>query len=170
MSTTLPSYFPPGWDKEKLLDASSDDLLELPDHERIAMFDGLKAALGPEGFQTLLYEISTRYKARLAAAEAGHPQPEDELPPELRAPFLATLQRIYLRGKWGEWGFVVFRTTFGEDEKWASLRQRWDEIVEERLSDYGGVMGVDEAKRLLRFHWVDQDPALDAAPAVTVAA
>ena len=155
MSTSI--YFPPGWNKERLLNASSDELLELSNSERIAMYDSLKASLGSEGFQSLLREMSNRYKARLAAENPSSPNPEDDLSPEIRAPFLATLKRIYPGDSedWGEWGFAVFRTTFGEDEKWAALRLRWDEIVEERLKNYDGVPGVDKARRLLRFHWVE---------------
>jgi len=60
---------------------------------------------------------------------------------------------------------VVFQTTIGEAEKWAILRRCWDQIAEDRLKNYDGVPGVEEARRLLRFRWVE-DPVLDdAAPA-----
>jgi len=87
------AYFPPGLDKEKLLQASSEDLLKLSDDDRTAMLDSLKATLGPEGYKALLQEMSNNYKAFMVAKEkASSPNPNDELPPEIRALFLATLK------------------------------------------------------------------------------
>lgn len=63
----------------------------------------------------------------------------------------------------------MFRTTFSEDEKWATLRQRWDRIVVDRLKNYDGVSGVDEAGRLLRFHWVENPELGGAGPAMVAA-
>ena len=92
------AHWPLGWSRARLVNSTSSDLLDLPDDERDAMCDSLRRILGPEGFKALLDEMSTNYKARLAAAAdddetaaaaggADDDDDEEHLPPHLRAPF-----------------------------------------------------------------------------------
>ena len=185
MSGTDPlasAHWPLGWSRARLVNSTSSDLLDLPDDERDTMYDSLRRILGPEGFKALLDEMSTNYKARLAAAAAddddetagaaagGADDDEDHLPPHLRAPFLATLGRLYPdgageAGMMGQWGFVVYRlVAYGDDDgrQWAAFREKWDGIVRERMRNYDGVPGVAEAMRCLEFRWVE-DRALEGA-------
>lgn len=99
-------YFPPQWVNDKLSHAFSEDLLKLSDEDRTTIFDSRKMTLGPDGFKALLQDVSNNYKARMAAAEkASSSDLNDELPPEIRAPFLASLKQLYLED-WEALGFV----------------------------------------------------------------
>ncbi len=87
-----PSYYPPGWDRKRLLDSEQEELFALPSEVRQTFLlqlikssdylptmqqldrlrEGLKEDLGPQGFQTFLEEVGKRYQARHpAAAEEG---------------------------------------------------------------------------------------------------
>ena len=124
------------------------------------MFDSLREILGPEGFKALLHEMSTNYEARLAA-EAGDEQ-EPELPAHLRAPFLATLQQLYLEGGMGQWGFVVYRLVYDDEGQWAAFRNKWDEIMKDLLQFYDDVPRVADAMQHLEFRW-NEDRELEGA-------
>ena len=133
------------------------------------MYDSLRTLLGPDGFKALLREMSTNYQARLAA-EDEQQQQQPELPPRLRAPFLATLERLYPDpGNANGWGFVVYRlAAHGDERLWAALRERWDGIVRERLRNYEGVPGVAEAVQQIEFRWIEYGE-LEGATLGTVA-
>lgn len=145
--------WPPGWSRDRLVNASCSDILDIPENEKDRMFDSLRKILGPEGFKALLHEMSTNYKARMAA-EAGDEQ-EPELLAHLRAPFLATLQQLYREGGMGQWGFVVYRLVYDDEGQWAAFRNKWDEIMKDRLRSYDGVPGVAEAMQQLEFKWIE---------------
>lgn len=106
--------------------------------------------------------MSSNYKARLARDDE-----QQELPPYLRAPFLATLQCLYPHDDDDDddgaaiskkpWGFVVYRLAgYGDEGLWAAFRERWDGIVGERLGNYEGVPGVAEAVQQVEFRWVEE--------------
>ena len=56
--SSRPSYYPSGWDYERVLNASSDDIVVLGDDQKTSMFDGLKASLGPDGFEATIKEMN----------------------------------------------------------------------------------------------------------------
>ncbi|KZF20248.1 hypothetical protein L228DRAFT_262923 [Xylona heveae TC161] len=177
------SFWPPGWDRERLLNATSAELLTLPDEQRFGMFDGIRATLGEEGLQETRQEMSRRYRARLAAAASAEStaqqQPQQQEVPqvpmtdeekrlaqELTAPYINVLDKLFQGNPWEEWGFVVFQCTGyakEQQQRWTAFRQRWDEIINEETSRHRGTSPrVDEAVRLIRFQWVS-DPSLDGA-------
>ena len=122
------------------------------------MNDTLREVLDPEDFKALLNEMRTNYKARLAVEEESTAAGDDEqeLPPHLRAPFLATLHRLYPNeASFGNWGFVVYRLAYGDEQQWAAFRKRWNEILCERLRNYDGVPEFTEAMQQLEFRWID---------------
>lgn len=79
------SFYPPGWDHERLLNATTSDLMALPDDQRTALYDGLKATYGEEGFNEILEEMGRRYLARTEANKTEE-QKQQEL--ELFAPYI----------------------------------------------------------------------------------
>ncbi|MCJ1435512.1 hypothetical protein MMC27_004886 [Xylographa pallens] len=182
-------YYPSGWSRSRLVNASSDDITALPEAEKDRMYDSLRATLGPDGFKALLAEMSQNYKARLAAEQALAPasdprshasQPArseeaegegDTLPPSsISAPFLATLNRLYPGpDAVGDWGFVVYRLVYEDDEAWARFRARWNAIAASRLEMYAAVPGLARARQQVRFHWVEERE-LEGASLADVAA
>ncbi|MCJ1458024.1 hypothetical protein MMC28_008394 [Mycoblastus sanguinarius] len=169
---TSSAYFPPGWSRARLVNAASDEITALPDDEKDRMYDSLRATLDPDGFKLLLGEMSRNYQARLAeegASQAtGHVGTEEDLRPDLRGPFLATLDKLYNASVPGQWGFVVYRLVYGDEMQWAEFRRRWDDMVAHRLDAYTAVAAVESARQRLRFQWVE-DPAMDAMGVTDVA-
>ncbi|KAJ5759385.1 hypothetical protein N7520_006541 [Penicillium odoratum] len=167
-------FYPDGWTYDRLLDASSEELMGLSDTQRTTLFDGLKAIHGEDGFHGILQEMSRRYRARVEATKSEETKQQEQ---ELLAPFVQVLNSVFrFQGAetegWGKWGFVVFRTTHygGEHEtQWAEFRKRWDAVIEEGLAPHrGSLPKVDRAIELLEFQWVE-DPELEGADAVDVA-
>jgi len=166
------SFYPPGWeDRERLLNVTGEELMALSDEQRTALFDGLRATLGEDGFKETLAEMDRRQEARLEAAKSEERKQQERL---LRAPYIQNLDLVFRfqGGAWQEWGFHVFRTPpYGpeHDARWAEFRRRWDEIIEEQLAPHrGSLPQVDRAIELLKFQWVE-DPALEGASAADVA-
>jgi len=165
------SFYPEGWTHEDLFNKPLDDILALPDDQRTTLFDGLKATFGEDGFNEIKQEINRRHWARREAAEES----KQESVQELLATFIRNLNSVFqteTTEDWGNWGFVVFRTTpyGGEHEtQWAEFRRRWDALIEEGLAPYRGTLPkVDKAISLLQFQWVEQ-PELEGASAAEVA-
>jgi hypothetical protein len=166
------SFYPEGWSYDRLLDASSQDMMALSETQRTTLFDGLKSTHGEDGFREILQEMSRRYQARVDAAESEETK-QKRL--ELLAPFVQTLDLVFRFTEskdWGKWGLVVFRTTpyGGEHERqWVEFRRKWDTVIEDQLGPHrGSLPKVDRAIDLLEFQWVE-DPELEGVDAADVA-
>lgn len=174
MSGTDPidsAYWPPGWSRNRLVKSTSSELLDLPDKKRDRMNNSPREVLDPENYKALLNEMSTHYKARLAAEEGSTAagDGEQELPPHLRAPFLATLRRLYPNeASFGNWGFVVYPLAYRDEQQWVAFLKWWNEILSEQLRNYDGVLGVAEAVQQLEFRWID-DQELEGASLESIA-
>ncbi|KAK4962106.1 hypothetical protein LTR66_001036 [Elasticomyces elasticus] len=170
------TYWPEGWSRERLVNASSQDILALSDGEEDRMYASLRSVLGTDGFGALMAEMSGNYKAGLAQEEASvaanggeRPLSLDGLPPETRAPFLRTL-RLQFPSDDHNWGFVVFRTCCYEDEEaWAFCRARLESVIAASFDSLANVMGVAAARRRFKIHWVE-DPQLSDAGVLEIAA
>lgn len=93
---------------------------------------------------------------RLHEVNFGPTTAANEEPRQLAA-FVEAITREGLE----QWGFVVVRTTFGDDTHWAEFRQRWDEALQDQMVEEVGA-GIDEVRDRLQFLWVE-DHALDGA-------
>ena len=157
-------YWPPGWSRDRLVNAASQDLLDLGDEQKDRMFNSLKSVLGPSGFKALLDEMSRNYKARVAAEDdaIGRTTPDiDDLPAEAQAGFFRVLRERGLEGQ--EWGFVAFRTCcYGseEDERWQRFRGWWDVVVDgvfEEVKDVEGLSSEVGARDRWNVKWVEEE-------------
>ncbi len=167
MSTPTPSYYPQGWDRERLLNASDEESATLTQAERDTFREGLLADLGEKGAEAFNVEKSRRWHQRHDAEKAAAGVPPN---PPL---FLETMARWtqMTNHEWQQWGFVVFRTAgYGEeaDARWREMRQRWDQVVDAQIDEHlANIPGVREAKERLQFRWVE-DPDLEGADPATI--
>jgi hypothetical protein len=168
MSNESPWYYPPGWDRERMLNADDEESETLTQEQLDTFRQGLRADLGEAGLEAFQVESFKRWKQRekqKEAAAAGVP-PVDNPPPYLETMNLATQRN---RREWPRWGFVVFRTaSYADGDRWRAMRQRWDQIIDDQFRDDLDVPGVREAKQKLRFRWIE-DPEIEGAPAATIA-
>lgn len=47
-------FYPQGWTHDRLLNASGEDFVALSETQRTALFDGLKAIYGEDGFHEIM--------------------------------------------------------------------------------------------------------------------
>ncbi|KAI9654335.1 MAG: hypothetical protein M1821_006651 [Bathelium mastoideum] len=157
-------YWPNGWSHDRLVNATSQDLLDLGDEQKDRMFASLKSTLGPSGFKALLDEMSRNYKARIAAEDdaVGRTTPDiDDLPAEAQAGVWRVLSKMGLEEE--EWGFVGFRTCcYGseEEERWQRARALWDVVVDgifEEVKDAERTSGGAGARDRWKVLWVEEE-------------
>ena len=162
------SYWPPGWNFEKLSRATAEDHASLPEGELEKMQAGLRDVLGESGVGALAMLLFREQQKR--AKETGstsEPMPAEPAKPALAPNWL----RDWRRGHGGQnWCFVAFRTAFYDDEEgWAGYKRRVHEIVSigfdreegKGLEDWAG------AKNNFDLRWIE-DPELAGADATAL--
>ncbi|ERF68498.1 hypothetical protein EPUS_05637 [Endocarpon pusillum Z07020] len=165
MANETPWYYPPGWDRERMLNATDEESGTMTQEQRDTFREGLHADLGEAGLEDFQAESYMRWKRREKTKEAATVVPEIRNPP----PYVETMNLATERNgrEWPQWGFVVFRTTPYMDEGgWRAMRHRWDQMIDDQFQDDLDLPGVREAKRKLRFLWVEGPELEGALPAV----
>lgn len=175
MSNETPWYYPPGWDRERMLNADDEESETLTPEQLDTFRQGLRVELDETGMEEFQMESFKRWKQRqkqkeaaaTAAAAADVPPPVRNPPPYLETMDLATQRN---GREWPQWGFVVFRTvSYADEARWQTMRRRWDRMIDEQFQeDDLAVPGVREVKQKLRFRWIEQ-PELEGAPPATIA-
>jgi hypothetical protein len=177
MSNETPWYYPPGWDRERMLNADDEESETLTPEQLATFRQGLRVELGETGMEEFQTESFKRWKQRekqkeaaaaAAAANDAVPPPAHNPPPYLETMNLATQRN---GREWPQWGFVVFRTaSYADEARWQMIRRRWDRMIEDQFrdDDLAAVPGVREAKQTLRFRWIEH-PELEGALPATVA-
>lgn len=158
------SFYAPGWDCNRLLNATSADWMSLTDEQHSTMMTGLKEA---GLFERLVAEFERRDKEKEDAIGAAKAEEQRLAERELKAPYIDSLTRVFrFDTDWSEWGFVVFRAgLYGpqHEARWEEFRARWDLILQQEFNAHRGHHPkLDRAMELFRFRWVE-DQALDMA-------
>jgi hypothetical protein len=167
------SFYPPGWDYERVMNGSNEDFATLTEEQHTTMLNGLKEAGLYQAFEDKIHkEVMEPVEAQRLAEEATKTEEQKFADREIWAPYIDTLKNVFkFDPEWSEWGFVVFRTTgYGPegDARWAEFRRRWDQIIEGGHADQRGFHPKsDRAIELLRFRWVE-DLSLEGASPVEV--
>ncbi|KAF7503597.1 hypothetical protein GJ744_003580 [Endocarpon pusillum] len=170
MSNETPWYYPPGWDRERMLNASDEESETLTQEQRDTFREGLRAHLGDAGLEDFRAESYLRWRqCEQMKEEAAAGVPRVRSPP----PFLETMNLARERNghEWPQWGFVVFRTTTTttpdtDEGGWRAMKHRWDQMIDDQFQDDLALPGVREAKQKLRFLWVEGPELEGASPAV----
>ncbi|GFF57984.1 hypothetical protein IFM62136_03631 [Aspergillus lentulus] len=167
------SFYPPGWDYERVMNCAYEDFGTLTEEQHTTMLNGLKEAGLYQAFEDKIQAKVMESQAAARVAEEATKTEEQKLADrESWAPYIDILKNVFkFEPEWSEWGFVVFRATaYGTEDnaKWSEFRRRWDQIIEEEHADQRGFHPKsDRAIELLRFRWVE-DPSLEGASAVEV--
>lgn len=76
-------------------------------------------------------------------------------PPTSAPNFLSVLHRYAATG---DWGFVFYRTTYGQNEDtWSLIKGKLDALIESTFDYYSNIDGVNEARQRWKILWVE-DP------------
>lgn len=152
MSESIPSYYPAGWDRERMLNAAcSGEINNLTLEQRDAFREGLRADLGKQGFDEFFDEMFRR------ETEASGDTAAKTIVKE--PPFMEVLRLCEDRGvHWDQWGFVVYKSSEIVDEaRWAACKQRFLQIIHESVDPYRGYAGLDECIQKMTLQWVEVD-------------
>lgn len=167
MSSEIPWYYPPGWDRERMLNADDEESESLTQEQLEIFHKGLRADLGEAELEEFQMECVKRWRQRERDKNAAAGVRDARNPPSYLE-LMARATQNFGR-EWPQWGFVVFRTTSYEDQgSWQAMRQRWDQMIDDEFQDDLDVPGVREAKHKLRFCWVE-DPKLQGASPARIA-
>ncbi|KAL5332422.1 hypothetical protein BJX70DRAFT_134297 [Aspergillus crustosus] len=163
------SFYPPGWDYDRVFNLSNEDFASLTPEQHATLFDGLKEA---GLFDEIVAEHARKDQEREAAAEAAKPEEQKLAEREIRAPYISTLKLVFKFAQaWSEWGFVLYRVSgYGgqHESRWNEFRRRWDVIFEQEFEQHRRYHPLsDRAIELLKFQWVE-DEALEGADIVEV--
>ncbi|KAJ5191604.1 uncharacterized protein N7498_010589 [Penicillium cinerascens] len=151
------SFYPPGWDYNRVLNASDDEIMGLTDEQHTTMFNGLSEA----GLFDYVME-------RLGLLRMPKNQKDEKLAQrEGFSPYLDSLKNGFkFSDQWSAWGFVIFRTCYygpTHEALWAEFRDRWDLIMQQEIAEYHNYHPkLDRAIELRKNRWVE-DPTLDGA-------
>ncbi|KAI1633354.1 hypothetical protein F4809DRAFT_644547 [Biscogniauxia mediterranea] len=152
-SPTLPhAYYPEGWDRERLLNsAATGEIATLSEEQRVRFREGLKADLGPQGFNEFFDEMFKREidsKGNSAAAPVAEP------------PFMEVMrlhdERRGSAHPWAQWGFVVFTSPEVRDAAlWKACHQRFEAMLHDQINSYHGYEGLKDCIARMRFEWIE---------------
>ncbi|KAK8079442.1 hypothetical protein PG997_007260 [Apiospora hydei] len=155
-------YWPEGWDRERLLNASATGELEQISAEEVRKLrEGLIADFGEPAFQDLMAEMGRRKEEAASSTPASAPEP----------PFMETMRLYEERTgrRWDPWGFVVYKSPEINDEgEWAACKQRFARILAESLVPYRGFPGLEECMEKMKIQWIE-DAGIDDASVASIA-
>lgn len=172
------SYWPPGWSFNRLVRATMEDHLALPDNERTKMQAGLRDVLGEDGVyemaRVVWQEQQRLQKLEEAQLPANEVTPSTEKP--LRPPDWLKIWAKCCRGQ--PWGFIAFRTaaaTAAIKTRFSTVEdfeRRVREIVdipfEAALEQGHSANDITEARGTFEIRWVevkDEEPPQDGSKA-----
>ncbi|KAI0420735.1 hypothetical protein F5X98DRAFT_16654 [Xylaria grammica] len=150
MPSGIPTYYPEGWDRERLLNiAVTNDINSLTEDQWAAFREGLRADKGEQGFEEFFDEMWRREKiAKGIKAPVSEP------------PFMELMrlreERIGSSARWDPWGFVAFKSPEIRDQvRWRACRERFDKILQDYTDQYREWPGADECLSRMKFRWIE---------------
>ncbi|KAJ2971817.1 hypothetical protein NUW58_g9311 [Xylaria curta] len=150
MTSDLPSYYPEGWDRERLLNVGTANETDTLTEAQWDVFrEGLKADKGEQGFEEFFDEMWRREKIA-----KGIKDPVSE-PPFMQLMRLRE-QRVGPSTQWDPWGFVVYKSPEIQNQtQWQACRERFDKILQDYTDQYREYPGIDECLSRMKFRWIE---------------
>lgn len=150
MSSETPSYYPEGWDRERLLNVGITNDIHTLTEDQLAVFrEGLRADKGEQGFEEFFDEMWKREKVAKGIKD-----------PVSEPPFMELMRLQEARrgpnARWDPWGFVIYKSPEIQDlAQWRACRERFDTILRDYTDFYAEYPGLDECLSRMKFRWVE---------------
>ncbi|KAI1170994.1 hypothetical protein F4777DRAFT_85979 [Nemania sp. FL0916] len=150
MSSGTPSYYPEGWDRERLLNVGATDELDGLTEDQWAKFrEGLRSDKGEQGFEEFFDEMWKREKIAKGIQD-----------PVFEPPFMEFMrlreQRVGPSARWNPWGFVVFKSPeIQNPSQWLACRERFGKIIQDYVDQYRNWPGIEECLSRMEFRWIE---------------
>ncbi|KAJ5547460.1 hypothetical protein N7494_005045 [Penicillium frequentans] len=134
------SYLPPGWTLERLQTATVDDLRQIPEERLHEISQNLIPAENVS--VRLVIGRAIRYEnRRKVRAERG-------LPPAPRRPLFKkandAVVEIVERGGFDDFGFILFRTDYSDEERWEQWQKEFMRIIDVSLESTSGGKEIED--------------------------
>ncbi|KAI4745956.1 hypothetical protein E4T50_03666 [Aureobasidium sp. EXF-12298] len=146
------TYLPPGWTEERYENATDDDWETLPEHEAELLFKREN-----EERKAASREARQAFKDGMIAKAQAAGAPPPEFSPETDDSEPHFLVKLVEENKWDDFGFLVFRTYFGNDTLWEQFRESWDSLLEHGFDTADESEGFDRIRDKLFMKTVDDD-------------
>ncbi|KAM7212083.1 hypothetical protein V8F06_012545 [Rhypophila decipiens] len=143
------TYFPPGWDRERLLTAPAHDFCGLPAHEFYKLREGMLEKMGREPYKTWVAKLS---KLKIPS------------PPEVLWRHFGTDYSPANSSKDLTWGFVIFATRPCieiDEAKFERVKQRVKELILSPLEPYLHEESIGLTKERFRIEWWEDEDLPD---------
>ncbi|KAJ5734879.1 uncharacterized protein N7483_000004 [Penicillium malachiteum] len=147
------SYLPPGWTLERLQTATVDDLRQIPE-ERLHEIDHNLIPVENVPVRLVIGRATHNEHRRKVREERG-------LPP---APGVSLLEKnddpvveVVERGGLHDFGFIVFRTNYLDDERWQQWDTEFQRIIDASIEDANGGKKIEY--KCLTLIYNDEDMA-----------
>ncbi|KAK6008146.1 hypothetical protein QM012_000049 [Aureobasidium pullulans] len=157
------TYLPTGWTEERYKNATDDDWESLTEEEAELLF---KREIAEKEAASKLSHQAFQNNMIAKAQAAGAPPPafssrDEEVEPH-------SLVRLVEENDWDDFGFLVFRTYFGDEPLWEGFRESWDPILQHGFDMASTSEGLERIRDKLLMKTVDDD-LTDGASAEGVA-
>ncbi|KAG9848208.1 hypothetical protein KCU98_g6392, partial [Aureobasidium melanogenum] len=138
------TYLPTGWTEERYKNATDDDWETLAEEEAELLFKR---------------EIAEKE----VASKIGHQAFQNNMMAKAQAAV-----KLVEENDWDDFGFLVFRTYFGDEALWEGFRESWDPILQHGFDTAPASEGLERIRDKLLMKTVDDD-LTDGASAEGVA-
>ncbi|WPG99078.1 Hypothetical protein R9X50_00188300 [Acrodontium crateriforme] len=150
---STPSYYPPGWDKERWQSATDEEFTTLTEEDFEKFHTGIREDLSEDELEDFFDEMDRRQAAVRAAASST-------LVGRERVPNFITVLNQHRAddGEFLEWGFVVFRTTgYGRDRTVRDVKEKIEASIDNQFLASGASADVRRAKEKFRLIWIEEE-------------
>ncbi|CAD0114096.1 unnamed protein product, partial [Aureobasidium uvarum] len=139
-------YLPTGWTEEKYQHASDKDFADIPEDVSQTILD----------LQDFVQKLNAERAARgLPSRQLNLSDDADEM---------HFLVKLVEDAGWDDFGFLVFRTHFDDDNLWNQFRDLWDPILQQGMDAAPASAGLERIREKLCMKMVDDDALNDKFP------
>ncbi|KAK4862198.1 hypothetical protein LT330_003336 [Penicillium expansum] len=147
------SYLPPGWTLQRLQTATVDDLRQIPE-ERLHEIDESLIPFENVPVRQVIGRATHNEHRRKVRAERG-------LPPAPGVPLFEKnddpVVEVVERGGFDDFGFIVFRTDYSDEERWEQWQKEFQRIIDVSMASASGGKKIEDKCLLLNYE--DEDMA-----------
>ncbi|KAJ5608666.1 hypothetical protein N7528_009233 [Penicillium herquei] len=147
------SYLPPGWTLERLQTATIDDLRQIPE-DRLHDIDENLIPVENEPVRFVISRAIHNERRRKVRIERS-------LPPAPGVPLFEKnddpVVEVVERGGFDDFGFIVFRTDYSDEERWEQWLKEFQRIIDASVERASGGKKIEDKSLLLTYD--DEDMA-----------
>ncbi|KAI4728697.1 hypothetical protein E4T49_03543 [Aureobasidium sp. EXF-10728] len=148
-------YLPAGWTENKYQHASDEDFTDIPEDQVENVLRRISAEAKVHHVDFVQKFNAERIVRGLPARQFDPTDDDDEL---------HHLVKLVEDAGWDDFGFLVFRTHFDDDNLWDQFRDLWDAILQQGMDAAPAAAGLERIREKLCMKMVDDDALSGKSP------